>query len=148
VIASGQLFKILNFWIHLMSAFIWIGGVIFSSLVLLPAAQKHLNKDARGEFLRRIHARFQKVSGVFVTLLLITGGINIHFAKQVRGTLSVMYFNALMLKIFFFAILLTFYLLHLKELGNRKPLEHFPFQEATLVLGVLIVLMAAVLKHS
>jgi putative copper export protein len=148
VIASGQLFKILNFWVHLMSAFIWIGGVIFSSLVLLPAAQKHLNKDARGVFLRQIHARFQKVSGVFVTLLLITGGINIHFAKQIRGTFSVMYFNALMLKIFFFAILLTFYLLHLKELGNRKPLEHFPFQEATLVLGVLIILMAAVLKHS
>jgi len=148
VIASGQLFKILNFWVHLMSAFIWIGGIIFSSLVLLPAAQKYLKADARGEFLRQIHARFQKVSGVFVTLLLITGGINIHFAKQVRGTFSVMYFNALMLKIFFFAILLTFYLLHLKELGNRKPLEHFPFQEATLVLGVLIVLMAAVLKHS
>ena len=148
MIASGQLFKILNFWVHLMSAFIWIGGVIFSSLVLLPAAQKHLNKDARGVFLRQIHARFQKVSGVFVTLLLITGGINIHFAKQIRGTFSVMYFNALMLKIFFFAILLTFYLLHLKELGNRKPLEHFPFQEATLVLGVLIILMAAVLKHS
>jgi hypothetical protein len=53
-----------------------------------------------------------------------------------------------MLKIFFFTILLTFYLLHLKELGNRKPLEHFPFQEATLVLGVLIIFMAAVLKHS
>ncbi len=148
MIASGQLFKILNFWVHLMSAFIWIGGVIFSSLVLLPAAQKHLNKEARGVFLRQIHARFQKMSGVFVTLLLITGGINIHFAKQIRGTFSVMYFNALMLKIFFFAILLTFYLLHLKELGNRKPLEHFPFQEATLVLGVLIILMAAVLKHS
>ena len=148
MIASGQLFKILNFWVHLMSAFIWIGGVIFSSLVLLPTAQKHLNNEARGVFLRRIHGRFQKVSGAFVVLLLLTGGINIHFAKQVRGTLSVMYFNALMLKIFFFAILLTFYLLHLKELGNRKPLEHFPFQEATLVLGVLIILMAAVLKHS
>ncbi len=148
MIASGQLFKILNFWVHLMSAFIWIGGVIFSSLILLPTAQKHLNKEARGVFLRQIHGRFQKVSGAFVVLLLLTGGINIHFAKQVRGTFSVMYFNALMLKIFFFAILLTFYLLHLKELGNRKPLEHFPFQEATLVLGVLIILMAAVLKHS
>src|SRR3990172_10569169 len=104
-----------------MSAFIWIGGVIFSSLVLLPAAQKHLNKDARGEFLLRIHGRFQKVSGVFVALLLITGGINIHFAKQIRGTFSVMYFNALMLKIFFFTILLTFYLLHLKKLCKPKP---------------------------
>ena len=148
MIASGQLFKILNFWVHLMSAFIWIGGVIFSSLVLLPAAQKHLNKETRGAFLRQIHVRFQKISGVFVTLLLVTGGINIHFAKQVRGPLSGIYFNALMAKIFFFAILLTFYLLHLKELGNRKPLEHFPFQEATLVLGVLIILMAAMLKHS
>ena len=148
MIASGQLLKVLNFWVHLISAFIWIGGVIFSSLILLPAAQKYLKQDVRGEFLRQIHTRFQKVSAAFVTLLLVTGGINIHFAKQVRGTLSGMYFSALMLKIFFFTILLTFYLLHLKELGNRKPLDHFPFQEATLVLGVLIIFMAAVLKHS
>jgi len=145
---SEQLFRIVNFWVHLVSAFIWIGGVIFSSLVLLPAAQKFLSKDVRGPFLREIHGRFQKLSGVFVTLLLVTGGINIHFAKQTRGTFDGLYFNALMLKIFFFTILLTFYLLHLKELGDKKPMEHFPYQEATLVLGILIVLMAAVLKHS
>lgn len=145
---SEQLFRIVNFWVHLVSAFLWIGGVIFSSLVLLPAAQKFLSKDVRGPFLREIHGRFQKLSGVFVTLLLVTGGINIHFAKQYRGTFNGLYFNALMLKIFFFTILLTFYLLHLKELGDKKPMEHFPYQEATLVLGILIVLMAAVLKHS
>jgi putative copper export protein len=145
---ADQWFKVLNFAIHLVSAFIWIGGVLFSSLILLPTAQKYLAESTRGEFLRQIHVRFQKLSGLFVTLLLITGGINIHFAKQSRGVLSGMYFNALMLKIFFFTILLTFYLLHLKELGDRKKLQHFPFQEATLVLGVLIILMAAVLKHS
>jgi hypothetical protein len=33
-------------------------------------------------------------------------------------------------------------------LGNKKPMDHFPYQEATLVLGVLTILMAAVLKHS
>lgn len=148
MIESGQLFRIVNFWVHLVSAFIWIGGVIFSSLVLLPAAQKFLNKDVRGQFLREIHGRFQKLSGAFVTLLLVTGGINIHFAKQYRGAFNSLYFNALMLKIFFFTILLTFYLLHLKELGDKKPMEHFPYQEASLVLGVLIILMAAVLKHS
>lgn len=145
---ADQIFRIGNFWIHLVSAFIWIGGVIFSSLVLLPAAQKYLDQDVRGQFLRQVHARFQKLSGAFVTLLLVTGGINIHFAKQYRGTFAPLYFNALMLKILFFTILLTFYLLHLKELGDKKPIEHFPYQEATLVLGVLIILMAAVLKHT
>ncbi len=145
---ADQIFRIVNFWVHLVSAFIWIGGVIFSSLVLLPAAQKFLDKGVRGQFLREVHGRFQKLSGAFVTLLLVTGGINIHFAKQYRGTFNALYFNALMLKIFFFTILLTFYLLHLKELGDKKPMEHFPYQEATLVLGVLIILMAAVLKHS
>lgn len=148
MITSIQVLKTLNFWIHLMSAFIWIGGVIFSSLVLLPAAGNHLPNDTRGTFLRAVHNRFQKLSGVFVTLLLITGGINIHFAKQLRGTFNMVYFNALMLKIFFFTILLTFYLLHLKELGDPKPLKQLPFQDATLALGILIILMAAVLKHN
>ena len=148
MIASGQLFKILNFWVHLVSAFIWIGGVLFSSLILLPAAQKFLHKDVRGEFLRHVHTRFQKFSGACVFLLRVTGVINIHFAKQYRGALTGLYFSALMLKILFFTILLTFYLLHIKELGNKKPIAHFPYQEATLVLGVLIILMAAVLKHS
>jgi len=145
---AEQLFKIVNFWLHLTSAFIWIGGVLFSSLILVPTVQKHLGQSVRGAFLREIHTRFQKFSGVFVTLLLITGGINIHFAHQMRGVFTGLYFNALMLKIFFFTILLTFYLMQLKELGNREPLEHLPFQEATLVLGVLIILMAAMLKHT
>lgn len=146
-----EIFKILNFWIHLISAMIWIGGILFFSIVLLPSIQKRLPSEIGRAFLRDIYLRFQRVTVSFVPLLLITGGVNIHFSHVARGEFTQKYIWVLNTKIIFFTILVTLYVLNLKnlpEIRKRPTLERVPFQDTSVVLGVLIVLMAAFLKHT
>jgi putative copper export protein len=146
-----EIFKILNFWVHLLSGMIWIGGILFFSIVLLPSVQNKLPKDIAGAFLRDTHVRFQKTGGIFVLLLLVTGGINIHFSHETRGLFSPKYIWVLNTKILFFTVLFTIYVLNFKNLPmikKRAGLERIPFQDTSLVLGVLILLMAAFLKHT
>ena len=146
-----EFLKILNFWVHLISAAVWIGGILFTSMVLLPSVRKSLSESVGDPFIRDLYIRFQKFAGIFVLLLLITGGINIHFSHLVRGTFSAKYFTILSTKIFLFSILLSIYLLNLKNLSQvakRPGLHHPPLQETSLVLGVVILLLAAFLKHS
>ncbi|MBI5197524.1 MAG: hypothetical protein HZA19_02830 [Nitrospirae bacterium] len=147
-----EFLKILNFWVHLISAAVWIGGLLFISMVLLPTAKKSLSENLGGQFIRDLHIRFQKVAGILVFLLLVTGGVNIHFSHLLRGgTFSAGYFTILSVKIFLFGILLSIYLLNLKNLsqiGKNAQLERPPLHETSLVLGVLILLLAAFLKHT
>ena len=146
-----EFFKILNFWVHLISAAAWVGGILFTSMVLLPSVKKYLSEGTGSQFLRDIHIRFQRILGIFVALLLVTGGVNIHFSHQARGAFSAPYLSALSIKIFLFGLLLSVYLLNLKNLslvGKKQGIQHPPLQETSLVLGVLLLLMAAFLKHT
>lgn len=130
---------------------VWIGGILFFSIVLLPSLRKILPPEIAGAFLRDIHAKFIKVAGLFVVLLLVTGGINIHFSHVYRGVFSQTYLWVLNTKIVFFIVIITIYFLNLKNLPaiqKKRGLERIPFQDASLVLGVLILLMAAFLKHT
>ncbi|MBI1821942.1 MAG: hypothetical protein HY036_08110 [Nitrospirae bacterium] len=142
--------KVINFWIHLFSGFSYIGGGIFFSLFLSPIAKNYINNSQFQLFLEDLHDRFQKISGLFITLLLLTGGFNIHFSRLARGEFSSIYFVALSFKILFFGILLTHYLLILKMILGKEQktgLKSIPFQQTTFVLGLLILLMAAFLKY-
>ncbi len=146
-----EVFKILNFWIHLISGIIWIGGILFFSIVLLPSIQKRFAPETSGAFLRDIYLRFQRIAVFVVPLLLITGGVNIHFSHLARGVFTPQYTRILITKILFFTILVTLYILNMKnlpEIRKRPTLERVPFQDTSVVLGVLIVLMAAFLKHT
>jgi putative copper export protein len=146
-----EVFKILNFWIHLISAIFWIGGMLFFSIVLLPSIQKRFPPETGGALLRDIYLRFQSIAVFFVPLLLITGGINIHFSHLARGVFTGQYTRILITKILFFTVLVTLYVLNMKNLSEtrKKPtLQRLPFQDTSVVLGVLIVLMAAFLKHT
>ncbi len=146
-----EVFKIVNFWVHLVSGMIWVGGILFFSLVLLPSVQQKLPPGMGEAFLRDIHIKFIKVVGIFAVLLLITGGINIHFSHLARGVFTQKYIWVLNTKIVFFIVLITIYVLNFKNLPmtrKKKGLRRIPFQDTSLVLGVLILLMAAFLKHT
>ena len=145
-----EIFKILNFWLHLMSGMIWVGGILFFSLTLLPTVRMNLPREVSGPFLRDLYIRFLKVSAAFVVILLISGGINVHFSKQL-GPFSDQYLWALNIKIVLFIILITTFFLNFKnipEIRKSDGLTRIPFQNTTLVVGTLIILMAAFLKHS
>jgi len=146
-----EIFKVLNFWIHLLSSMIWIGGILFFSFILLPSVRKKLPPEIAVVFRRDIYVKFVKTVGLFAVLLLITGGINIHFSHITRGVFSQQYLWVLYTKIVFFTVLITLYAINLKNLPEtqkKRGIEHIPFQDTSLALGILIILMAAFLKHT
>ena len=145
-----QSLKVINFWIHLIAGFGYVGGLIFMALFLSPVSKKYVQDEKFRLFLEELHDRFQIYSGIFIAAILLTGGVNIHFAHDRRGDFSIPYFVALSFKILFFSVILTHYLLTLKLILGRethKGLSDIPFKQTTFVLGILILMMASFLKH-
>jgi copper resistance protein D len=62
--------------IHVLAAIIWLGGMFFISLVLVPSVRKLEPPIKRTEILSATAKRFSLVSWTAILLLLITGVIN------------------------------------------------------------------------
>lgn len=62
--------------IHVLAAIIWLGGMFFISLVLVPSLRKLDPPTKRTEILSTTAKRFSLVSWIAILLLLVTGVIN------------------------------------------------------------------------
>lgn len=65
-------------WIHIIAAFIWLGGMLFLAIVLAPISRKIEPLSLRGNLLNVIGTRFRLVGWICITVLLITGVLNIY----------------------------------------------------------------------
>ena len=61
--------------VHLLSAIVWVGGMLFLALVIVPVARK-LHPAERGALVGAIGRRFRVVGWVCIALLIVTGLIN------------------------------------------------------------------------
>ncbi len=151
----------LNHWVHLMSAIIWIGGAMFLGMAVTPILKKHVDPDLAGRLAAGMYKKYQRIVGILFMVILVTGGINVHFVRiRLGGELDQIYISVLSLKLVFVIILLTLFLYTVlfwspatpdkpasEEEENDPPDTRFPFQRMTVFMGMLIVLMAAILKH-
>ena len=64
----------LSVFIHITSAIFWIGGMLFTAAVLVPASRHELLKNKKGEFFTLVGQKFSRISW-FLFLILITTGI-------------------------------------------------------------------------
>jgi uncharacterized membrane protein len=64
----------LSVFVHILSAVIWVGGMLFLALVAVPAARS-LPPSERGALLTAIGRRFRLVGWTCIALLLVTGVI-------------------------------------------------------------------------
>ena len=69
---------LLSVWIHILAAMVWIGGMLFLVLVVVPWLRKGPRSDA-AVFLRETGERFRNVGWACFVLLLITGTFNLWF---------------------------------------------------------------------
>ncbi len=63
--------------IHVLSAIIWIGGVLFMGMVAVPAARR-LKPDLRRSVTTRLGLAFRPVGWICLTLLVVTGTYMAH----------------------------------------------------------------------
>lgn len=64
-------------WIHIIAAFIWLGGMLFLAIILAPISRKIEPLSLRGNLLNAIGTRFRFVGWICITVLIITGVLNI-----------------------------------------------------------------------
>jgi putative copper export protein len=151
---------IINHWLHLVSAVIWIGGLAFLVIAVTPGLKAAVAKDQVKPITDAFYQHYKKVAGILLMVLLFTGGINLHYVNQVVSaqTGSGIQHHATYLIVFFIKLFLVLCLLTLflytvffksdeAEEGDEESYEAIPFQRAALWIGFFIILCAAAMKH-
>ena len=72
--------------VHLLAAFVWLGGMLFLGAVGAPALRAVEPPALRQRLFSDLGRRFRTVGWVAIGALLVTGILNLHF----RGWLAVM----------------------------------------------------------
>lgn len=111
-------------WLHILAAIVWIGGIFFLVLVVVPWLKRGGRADA-GMFLRETGQRFRNIGWLCFGVLLMTGSFNlrmrgVRFADLTRGELWDSPFGrALALKLGVFAVVLVVSAVHDFVIGPR-----------------------------
>ena len=71
---------LISVYLHILSAIVWIGGIAFLVLVVVPWLRSG-GRDIAGTFLRQTGQRFSRIGWLCFAILLITGSFNL----TVRG---------------------------------------------------------------
>jgi len=66
-------------WIHLLAAMLWIGGMLFVALVLVPATRRLEDPALRTRLIRETGMRFRTVGWIALAVMLATGLLNLWF---------------------------------------------------------------------
>lgn len=118
-------FELLVVWLHILAAAIWIGGMIFLALVLLPLTRRPEFRAAAPSLIRWTGIRFRGLGWACLILLVATGILNL----AIRGFTWEHFKNGaiwqspfgqvLAIKLFLLALILVLSLAHDFYIGPR-----------------------------
>ena len=74
----------LNITLHVLAAFLWLGGMLFLAVVGAPVLREIESPALRSALFKRIGERFRWVGWICIVLLLATGVGNLHFRNLLR----------------------------------------------------------------
>lgn len=72
--------------LHVLSAIVWVGGMLFLALVMVPVARK-LQPAERGMLVGAIGRRFRVIGWVCIALLIVTGVVNASYRGVTWGSI-------------------------------------------------------------
>jgi len=156
----STLIPILNHWVHLSAAVVWIGGLAFLIMAVTPGLKKAVVKEQIKPITDAFYQHYKKVAGILLLILLFTGGINFHYVNQLITSQTgsgiqhhAKYLTVFFIKLFLVLCLLTLFLYTVLfksddvEEGREESYEAIPFQRAALWIGLFILLCAAAMKN-
>jgi putative copper export protein len=154
----------LNVWVHILAAVIWIGGMLFLSLVAVPVLRQVESPLLRMDLFRAMAWRFRRLVWICIAILVLTGIGNVLLSGNIP--LGSAYMKVLHIKLVLVAILVGMGLFHDFVIGPRAgralsrdglpPTETDRFMVTlspwvgrfNLLLGVVILVLAAALTRS
>lgn len=72
-------FYLFSVWLHILAAIVWIGGMAFLILVLVPAIRRPQYRGVAASLIRWTGLRFRLVGWVCMGLLLLSGTFNLAY---------------------------------------------------------------------
>lgn len=151
-------------YLHILSAIFWIGGMLFTAAVLVPASRDRLLADRRGAFFKLVGEKFSRISWLLFLVLVITGlanltGRGISLEQLLDAGFWSSYFGSrLRIKLFLFAGVLAVSGIHdfyagpkatslMEEGGDERQTRRFRrlsswLGRINLLLGLLILYYA------
>jgi len=111
-------------WVHILAATVWVGGMFFLVLVVVPWLRQGGRANA-GTFLRETGERFRSVGWICFALLLVSGTFNlwmrgVRLADFTRSAwLTSPFGKAVVLKLSLFAIVLCISAIHDFSVGPK-----------------------------
>ncbi|MEZ4224808.1 MAG: DUF4149 domain-containing protein [Polyangiaceae bacterium] len=120
-----RLLYLVSVWLHILCAVVWIGGIAFLMLVVVPWLRGSGGQVQAGAFLRETGRRFRNVSWVCFVTLLLTGTYNLWMRGVKLGDftdgvwLASSFGHTVVLKLAVFALVIGISLTHDLVLGPR-----------------------------
>jgi putative copper export protein len=109
----------LSLLLHLVALALWLGGIAFFLAAFGPAVND-LKANAAIRSLNQGRMAFEGVAWIGITLLMITGGVNLVLRSQVTGAhLGNTYMIILAIKLFLFVAMLVHHTLQVFKYGPR-----------------------------
>ncbi len=146
-------FATINHWLHLTAAILWLGGAAFQVLIFAPLLK---TRALPANFLDALSNRFRLMVGPLVLTILVTGALNFGI-RRAGGEMPVAYVVALGVKVFLVATVMSihFFMGLTPPDSNRaasdertsRILPNLTFNYVTLIVGVAIIFIAAMLRH-
>ena len=94
--------QILSLWLHLIAIAVWLGGIVFFLVVFAPAVRE-LNPGTGIQALNQGRINLEAVSWAAITLVLITGIVNLILRKQASAATEGEFYTAILsVKLFLF----------------------------------------------
>jgi putative copper resistance protein D len=154
----------LNVWLHILAAVIWIGGMLFLSLIAVPVLRRIDAPLLRRDLFRAMARRFRRLVWICVAVLVPTGIANVmYYGNTAAGS---PYMKVLHIKLGLVAFLVIMGLLHDFVIGPRAARamsrDGLPptgsdllmvtlapwIGRFNLLLGIVILMLAAALTRS
>lgn len=72
-----QTLHFISILLHILAAVVWIGGMVFLGIVLIPVLRQRRGSPEYAELISRTGTRFRNVGWICLVLLVITGFVNL-----------------------------------------------------------------------
>ena len=74
-----HLLYLLFVWLHILASAVWIGGMVFLSIILVPVSRRPEYHGVASSLIHGTGVRFRTVGWICLGILLLTGTFNLHY---------------------------------------------------------------------
>jgi putative copper resistance protein D len=68
-----------SIWLHILAAIVWIGGMAFFALVIVPVTRREEFRSSAPALIQRTGIRFRSLGWFCIALLALTGIVNLAY---------------------------------------------------------------------